>query len=79
MWLREKMFGANEEFAYGECSACGCLQIVVVPKILGDYYDDRYYSFSIGLSALERSMCVFTLWHPVSGQSFDAQVSRFEP
>jgi hypothetical protein len=49
------MFSTQEEFAYWECSVCGCLQIVNVPENLGDYYDGSYYSFSqMGLSALER-------------------------
>jgi len=25
--LREMMFGTRDEFAYWECSACGCIQI----------------------------------------------------
>lgn len=55
--FREKMFSTQEEFAYWECSVCGCLQIVKVPENLGDYYDGNYYSFSMGLSALERCIC----------------------
>src|SRR5271156_3268182 len=55
--FREKMFSTQEEFAYWECSVCGCLQIVNVPENLGDYYNGSYYSFSMGLSALERRIC----------------------
>ena len=50
------MFGTRDEFAYWECSACGCLQILEVPNNLGDYYPDNYYTYSMGTTALQRWM-----------------------
>jgi 2-polyprenyl-3-methyl-5-hydroxy-6-metoxy-1,4-benzoquinol methylase len=55
--LQEKMFATLEEFTYWECCECGCLQIINAPQNLKDYYDNRYYSFSMGLSPLERYIC----------------------
>ena len=40
------MFGMHKEFNYWECSVCGCLQIMVVPDNLEEYYPKNYYSFS---------------------------------
>lgn len=39
------MFGLNGEFDYGECEACGSIQIMRVPGNLSDYYPDNYCSF----------------------------------
>ena len=50
--FREMMFGTRDEFAYWECSSCGCLQIAEVPKNLADYYPPGYYSFSAPPTAL---------------------------
>ena len=41
---REMMFGKRTSFDYFKCTACGCLQIASVPKDIGDYYGDNYYS-----------------------------------
>lgn len=40
------MFGSRDEFEYFQCSKCECLQIVDIPKNLGNYYPSNYYSFS---------------------------------
>jgi SAM-dependent methyltransferase len=47
---REMMFGTREEFAYIECSACGCLQIETIPSDLGRHYPANYYSMEVPLS-----------------------------
>jgi len=43
--LKEMMFGFRDEFTYFECSKCGCLQIVEIPRNIGKYYPSNYYSF----------------------------------
>jgi SAM-dependent methyltransferase len=43
---REMMFGTRDEFAYLECAACGCLQIIEMPADIGRYYPPDYYSLS---------------------------------
>lgn len=42
---REMYFGTREEFAYFECSSCGCVQIRDIPADMTRYYPDDYYSF----------------------------------
>lgn len=44
---REMMQNKRDEFEYFVCGRCGCLQIAQVPKNLGDYYGDGYYSFAV--------------------------------
>ena len=45
-WLvREMLYGTRKEFEYFECPECKCLQISEIPKNLGDYYGEWYYSF----------------------------------
>jgi len=44
--IREMMYGSREEFRYFQCLSCGCLQIAEIPKDLGRYYPDNYYSYS---------------------------------
>lgn len=46
--IKEMMFGFREEFAYTECSRCGCLQIEEIPKNISNYYPSNYYSFQSG-------------------------------
>ena len=43
--IREMMFGFRNEFTYFECSKCGCLQIVEIPRNMEKYYPSDYYSF----------------------------------
>lgn len=43
--IREMMFGFRNEFTYFECSKCGCLQIVEIPRNMEKYYLSDYYSF----------------------------------
>lgn len=38
------MFGTKEEFLYSQCSVCGSLQLIDVPKNMAKYYKDGYYS-----------------------------------
>jgi SAM-dependent methyltransferase len=40
---REMMFGWRHEFAYLECSRCGCVQLRAVPHDLYRYYPPDYY------------------------------------
>ena len=48
--IKEMMFGFRDEFAYIECSKCGCLQIEEIPKNINKYYPNNYYSFqSVGM------------------------------
>ncbi len=44
--VREMMHGSCDQFAYLECSACGCLQLMSRPSDLRKYYPSDYYSFS---------------------------------
>jgi len=44
--IKEMMFGFRDEFAYFECSKCGCLQITEIPKNIGKHYPPNYYSFN---------------------------------
>ena len=39
------MFGTRDDFDYLECGLCGCIQILVIPPNLGDYYRKDYYAF----------------------------------
>lgn len=50
--------GLRDEFAYFECSKCGCLQIEEVPPDLSKYYPDDYYSYVEDQPSIE---------HPKSG------------
>ncbi len=45
--------GLREEFAYFECSKCGCLQIEAIPLDLSKYYPDNYYSYVVDGASLE--------------------------
>lgn len=45
--VREMMFGTGEEFAYFECSSCGCLQLKEIPPDMSRYYPAEYYSFKL--------------------------------
>jgi SAM-dependent methyltransferase len=44
--VREMMFGYRDPFDYFECSRCGCLQILEVPRDLSKHYPPAYYSFA---------------------------------
>lgn len=48
-WLRvrEMMYGTRKEFDYFVCDDCGCLQISEIPKDLGSFYPENYFSFSM--------------------------------
>lgn len=44
------MFGTREIFAYFECQACGCLQLINPPQDMSPYYPpNRYYSSNVAL------------------------------
>lgn len=40
------MIGLKEEFAYFECSSCGCLQIAEIPKDIKKFYPLEYVPFN---------------------------------
>lgn len=42
--VREMMKGTKDEFEYFVCPNCVCMQITEVPKNIGDYYGNGYYS-----------------------------------
>lgn len=46
MKVKEMMFGTKEVFNYMICNTCGSLGLSEVPKNLGNYYPEKYYSFS---------------------------------
>ena len=48
--IREMMFGTRDKFDYYECSKCGCLQIAKIPKNIGEYYPNNFYSFNDNIS-----------------------------
>lgn len=50
----EKMFGFNDSFKYGECSLCGCLQILEPPVDIAKYYPLYYYSFTEESASLKK-------------------------
>ena len=52
--FKEMMFGMRNEFPYGECSNCGCIQIVEVPQNIDKYYPPYYVSFTQKIPALKR-------------------------
>jgi SAM-dependent methyltransferase len=54
--FREMMYGTRDEFAYWECSTCGCIQIVEVPETLANYYPSDYHSRYAQASPLQRWM-----------------------
>ncbi len=43
--VKEMFFGTRQEFDYFECGNCQCIQILEIPKNLGDFYGNEYYSF----------------------------------
>ena len=45
---REVMFGTGEQFRYGHCEKCDCLQIETIPADLTRHYPNDYYSMSVG-------------------------------
>jgi SAM-dependent methyltransferase len=53
-YLKEMMFGSREEFEYIKCVNCGCLQIREIPKNIGKYYPNNYYSFNNKQSYLRK-------------------------
>ena len=44
--IREWMMNTNKKFNYFQCSKCGCIQILKIPKNLNDFYPKNYYSMS---------------------------------
>ncbi len=48
---KEMMHGLRHEFDYGQCKACGSIQILQVPDNLSDYYPGNYYSLQTPLSS----------------------------
>jgi predicted SAM-dependent methyltransferase len=52
--LKEMMFGLRDKFDYGECSNCGCIQIMKVPDNIDKYYPPYYVSFLQATPILNR-------------------------
>ncbi|MBL4677813.1 MAG: class I SAM-dependent methyltransferase [Mucilaginibacter sp.] len=52
--FREMMFGTREEFEYGKCRKCGCIQIINVPDDIGRHYPPYYMSFNQHITPLKR-------------------------
>ncbi|MCO5936602.1 class I SAM-dependent methyltransferase [Mucilaginibacter sp. RB4R14] len=48
------MFGAREQFGYGECLNCGCIQIMEVPVDINKHYPPYYVSFNQIVPKLKR-------------------------
>lgn len=46
--IKEMMLGFRDEFSYLECSKCGCLQVIEIPRNMEKYYPSDYYSFKKG-------------------------------
>jgi SAM-dependent methyltransferase len=44
--VKEMMIGIGDTFNYLECSNCGVLQLIDIPKDLDKYYPDNYFSYS---------------------------------
>lgn len=53
--VREMYFGTRDEFEYQQCAACDCLQIVVIPDNLSQYYPEHYYSKRIKQQYLHKA------------------------
>lgn len=45
--VKEMMFGFRDKFTYFQCSNCGCLQILNIPKNIDKYYPSNYYSYEL--------------------------------
>ncbi|MFA6245492.1 MAG: class I SAM-dependent methyltransferase [Mucilaginibacter sp.] len=52
--FKEMMFGTREEFPYGECPNCGCIQILQVPADINKHYPPYYMSFNQIIPPLKR-------------------------
>ena len=50
-FVKEMMFGTQDEFKYFQCSECGCLQICDFPQNIDKYYPLNYYSYRINIQA----------------------------
>jgi SAM-dependent methyltransferase len=65
----DKMHGGTERFTYGQCSGCGCLQLLRVPENYSTYYPPQYYSFKMpvksNFKALRKNLKIkFIFNHP---------------
>lgn len=45
-FVKEMMFGTEDQFKYFECANCKCIQIENIPSDLTKYYPDNYYSYN---------------------------------
>jgi len=41
--VKEEMYGLGEIFQYGQCTTCGCLQLLNIPDNLSEYYPKAYH------------------------------------
>jgi 2-polyprenyl-3-methyl-5-hydroxy-6-metoxy-1,4-benzoquinol methylase len=53
---REMMFGTHDRFEYMECTQCGCLQMIDVPRDLSRFYPENYYSLSKELKVIDGAL-----------------------
>ena len=52
--FREMMFGLRDQFKYGECLGCGCIQILEIPADMEKYYPSYYMAFIQKIPELKR-------------------------
>jgi len=52
--VREMMLGKRDEFEYAQCTNCGTIQILEIPKNIEDYYPEYYYSFKEDIPLIKR-------------------------
>ena len=52
--FKEMMFGFRDQFAYGECLNCGCIQIVETLIDIEKYYPPYYMAFTQEVKPLKR-------------------------
>ncbi|MHB8208586.1 class I SAM-dependent methyltransferase [Mucilaginibacter sp.] len=51
--IKEMQLGLREDFSYGVCSSCGCIQIMEVPADLEKYYPPYYGPFNTKVPLLK--------------------------
>lgn len=59
--IREMQLGLREDFSYGVCSHCGCIQIMEVPAQIEKYYPAYYAPFN-KKAPLLRKLTLFKRW-----------------
>lgn len=77
--IREMMFGTRDEFTYGECNNCGCIQLINLPKDMSPYYPLSYYSLNSSpidnySNPIEKAMRQVRDKYAISGKGFLGKV-----